>query len=443
MIQVFTGLIMLGVMFAMSVKLTVLVLAGLVIYVANYKWLVPRIRRLQRRYRRKIENLSGMAQERLAGAIVVKSFGSERVESRNFVRKNFTAERVFHRYRMLNLSYSILSSLTTWGTFSLVILLGTLQAVRGEITYGTVTAVTAFAFRLLVPAAMLAELSSQLQQGRVSLDRIFSLIHGEADLVDKGGKKLPELRGQVSFENINFEYEPQKPVLRNFSLSVPAGKTVALVGQTGCGKSTLVNLLYRFYEADSGNVKVDGHDIKSFETRWYRKQLAIVPQDPIIFEATMAENIAYGQPKATREQILKAARMVELGGVVDRLDRGLDTYLGDRGAKLSVGEKQRICIARAILSEPAILILDEATSSLDTRNEAMIQLAMKRVMANRTCFVVAHRLSTIINADMIVVMDGGRVAESGNHTQLMLLPQGKYKQLYLTQTASMPRAKIV
>ena len=442
-VQMVTGLIMVFLMLAISVKLTLVVLVGMTLYILNYKLMVPRIRKVQRRYRRQMDNLSGMAQERLAGVIVVKSFGRERQESRGFVRKNFTAERVFHRYRSLNLRYSLLSTAVTWGTYGVVILFGALLAIRGQITYGLVTAVTAFAMRLLTPASMLAELSSQLQQAKVSLDRIFELMEAEPDYLELEGQKLDRLAGEVRFENVSFSYEPEKPVLRNLTLSVDRGQTVALVGQTGCGKSTIINLLYRFYEVNSGRLTVDGVDVRDFHTRWYRRQLAIVPQDPIIFDATIAENVAYGQPKATVEQIEKAVRMVELGDLIDRLDRGLDTPLGPLGATLSVGEKQRLCIARAILSDPAILILDEATSSLDTHSELMIQLAMKRVMANRTCFVVAHRLSTIVNADLIVVMDGGRVVEMGNHAQLMSKPEGRYYQLYTTQNASKPkRAKI-
>ena len=442
-VQVITGLIMLVIMFVISARLTGVVLGGLVLYIVNYKWMVPRIRKVQRRYRRKMDNLSGMAQERLAGAIVVKSFGRERDESRDFVRKNFAAERVFHRYRMLSLNYSIISSGITAVTYSLVILLGSLFAVWGDITFGALTAMIAFSFRLLVPAAMLAEMSSQIQQGRVALDRIFELMEAKSDVIDQPGTKLVDLRGQVNFENVCFEYEPGKPVLYNLNLSVKPGQTVALVGQTGCGKTTIANLLYRYYEVGSGRLLVDGQDVSDFDTRWYRRQLAMVPQEPIVFDATIAENIRYGRQKATSKQIDQAVRMVELAGLIDRLEEGIETSVGGGGTGLSVGEKQRLCIARAILSDPAILILDEATSSLDTHNEVMVQLAMRRVMANRTCFVIAHRLSTIVNADLIVVLDEGRVVEMGNHAQLMAKADGRYRRLYLTQTAALPKAKIV
>ena len=442
-VQLITGVIMITIMLVLSARMTAVVLVGMTLYMLNYKLMVPRIRKVQRRYRRKMDHLSGQAQERLAGAIVVKSFGRERQESRDFIKKNFAAERVFHRYRVMNLRYSLISRMVTWGTYGVVILLGAVLAIRGDVTFGMTVAITSFAFRLLVPAEMLAELSSQLQQARVALDRIFELMNAEPDIINQSGQKLPELKGEVRFENVCFEYEADKPVLRNLSLTVRPGQTVALVGQTGCGKSTIINLLYRYYDIDSGRLRVDGYEIDSFDPKWYRRQLALVPQDPVIFESTVAENVTYGQRGACRRRIEEVLRMVELGDVIGRLDKGIDSLLGSYGAQLSVGEKQRLCIARAVLSDPAILILDEATSSLDTHSELMIQLAMRRVMARRTCFVVAHRLSTIVNADQIIVMDAGRVIEMGNHPKLMAKPDGRYRHLYMTQTESRPKAKIV
>jgi ABC-type multidrug transport system fused ATPase/permease subunit len=272
-----------------------------------------------------------------------------------------------------------------------------------------------------------------LQQAKVSLDRIFELMQADPDAIQRHGITLPKLRGEVAFENLCFQYEPEKPVLRHINLYVEPGQTVALVGHTGCGKSTITNLLYRYYEPQAGHLEIDGHDISTLDTRWYRQHLALVPQEPIVFDTTIAHNIAYGKSGATRQQIIQAARAVELGDVLDHLPLGIDTPLGEYGIKLSVGEKQRLCLARAILADPTILILDEATSSLDTQSETLIQLAMKRVMANRTCFVVAHRLSTIVGADVIVVLDGGRVIEMGNHMQLVAKPDGHYRHLYETQ----------
>ena len=439
LVQVVTGLVMIVIMFVLSVKLTLLVLAALVLYVLNYKWFVRRIRHTQRRYRRKNDQLSAMAQERLAAAVVVKTYGTERLESRRFLRGNFVMERTYHQFRILSALYATVSRSITWGTYAAVILFGAYLAVRGDITYGAVTAVTAFSFRLLQPAAMLAELSNQIQQATVSLDRIFDLMNSEPDAIEARGRKLDRIEGRIDFSGVHFQYEPGKPVLHDFDLHVEPGQTVALVGQTGCGKSTIINLLYRYYDIQSGRLTVDGHDLASLDTRWYRQHLALVPQEPIVFDTTIAENIAYGRRHASREQILAAARTAELSELLDRLPDGLDTIMGEWGVKLSVGEKQRLCIARAILSDPAILVFDEATSSLDTHSEAAIQRAMERVMHNRTCFVIAHRLSTIVHADLIVVMDRGRVLETGTHAELMARPTGRYRHLFLTQATVVPQ----
>lgn len=441
LVQVVTGLIMVVVMLLISVKLTLVVLLGIGLYVVNYKVLVPRIRRIQRRYRGKMDRLSALAQERLSGALAVKSFGRERAESRSFLRRNFLAERVFHRYRMTSLTYGTISYAIMWGNNAIVILLGAWLVVRGEISYGMAIAFSSFAFRLLKPAAMLAELSNQLQQARVSMDRIFELMQADQDAIVLPGRKLDNLRGEVRFENVSFEYEEGKNILNNLNLHVKPGQTIALVGPTGCGKTTIMNLLYRYHEIDQGRILIDGHDMRELSTHWYRRRLALVPQEPIVFNATIAENIAYGRRNATDEQIETAAGAAELGALLERLPEGIHTRLGAESVTLSVGEKQRMCIARAILADPAILILDEATSSLDTHSEMLIQLALRRVMANRTCFVVAHRLSTIVNADVIAVMDCGHIVESGSHAQLLRIPGGKYRSLYETQMASIKRAR--
>ena len=413
------------------------------LFVVNYRWFVRRIRAVQRRHRSKMDRLSSLAQERLAGAIMVKTFGNGRRESRSFLRQNFTAERVFHRYKVLCVWYGVMSRMIVWSTYALVIVYGTILAVRGQITYGAVTAVTAFSFRLLHPVCMLAALSNQVQQAKISLDRIFALMRAEPDAIESTGLKPGELAGEVRFEQVCFSYEPEKPVLRDFSLHVKPGQTVALVGETGCGKSTIINLLYRYYDIGGGRLLIDGHDVRSLDTKAYRHQLALVPQEPIVFDTTIAENIAYGRPRASREQIARAAHLAELDTLIDGLAEGLDTLLGERGVKLSVGEKQRLCIARAIVADPAILIFDEATSSLDTHSETAIQLAMRRVMVRRTCFVIAHRLSTIVHADLIVVLDEGRVVEMGSHAKLMAETDGRYRQLFLTQMSAIPHKGVV
>ena len=441
-VQLICALVALVIMFAFSASLTVMVLLAVCLYVVNYKWFVRRIRSVQRRWRHKMDGLSGQAQERLAGTIVVKAFGNERAEARSFARCNFLTERVGHRFRVLATAYGLTSSGIAWGTQLAVLLAGTFMVIRGNLTYGAVMAVAAYTGRLLAPAIQLAELSNQIEQTKVSLRRIFELMQAEPDAVDRRGTRLPALTGEVAFENVCFQYEQDKPVLQHVNMYVQPGQTVALVGHTGCGKSTIANLLYRFYEPQAGHLTIDGHEISTLDTRWYRGRLALVPQDPIVFDATVAQNIAYGKPGASRQEIERALAAVELHDLADRHPLGIHAPLGERGLKLSVGERQRLCIGRAILADPTILILDEATSSLDVHGEALVQLALKRVMANRTCFVIAHRLSTIVNADQIVVMDAGRIIEMGNHAELMTKPGGRYRSLFTTQTAGQQKVEI-
>lgn len=434
--QLITALIAVVVMFILSWQLTLIVIFGVSMYVFNYKWFVRRIRIVQKRMRSKMDRLSGRAQERLAGNIVVQAYNSQRTERRMFTRANFLTERVHHRFRQLNNAYGMSSSALTWTTYASVQLFGTYLVIRGNIPYGTVIAVSAYTWRLLQPAVQLAELSNQLEQTKIALDRIVELLHAERDFTDKPGLQLPELRGEVIFDNLSFQYEPDKPVLKSINLHVQPGQIVAFVGETGCGKSTSISLIYHYYEAVAGRLLIDGHNINDLDTRWYRSHLAMVPQDPIVLDDTLANNIAYGDPKASIERIMEAARMAELSGIIERLPDGVHTLLGEEGAKLSVGERQRLCIARAILKDPTILILDEATSSLDPQSEALIQKALNRVMEGRTTFIIAHRLSTIVHSDIIVVLDKGNILEQGTHAQLMSNSKSRYRHLFNTQMAS-------
>jgi len=436
-VQTLTGLMMVGIMFWMSARVTALVLLAIGLYVVNYRWFVRRIRAVQRRYRYKMDRLSAIAQERLTAHVVVKAYGAEREETRRFLRANFLAERVNHRFRMLNVTYGVTSSAIAWATYLMVTVVGTYYAIHGDLTYGAVTAMSAFTLRLLTPAIELAQLSNQLSQARVSLSRISELRNAEPDVIEAGGVKLSTLHGHVAFDRVSFAYNPGTPVLRDVSFSVPPGTVVALVGHTGCGKTTLSSLIYRYYDVTEGAIRIDGHDLRTLDTRWYRKHLALVPQDPIIHDSTIAANVAYGRRGLTNAQIEHALRQAELGPLIDSLPKGIHTSLADHdGVKLSVGEKQRLCIARAMVAEPSILILDEATSSLDPPSEAKIQLALKRVMAGRTCFVIAHRLSTIMEADVIIVMEEGRILEMGDHAQLMGHEDGHYRRLVMTQLAN-------
>jgi ABC-type multidrug transport system fused ATPase/permease subunit len=275
------------------------------------------------------------------------------------------------------------------------------------------------------------DVGMMFEQMMVSVDRIFEVLDYEVDIKDKpDAVELSDLKGHVKFEHVNFEYLPGEPVLKDICLEVKPGQMVALVGHTGCGKTTLTSLLMRCFDVKEGSIEVDGHDLRDVKLRSLRSQIGQVLQDSVLFNMSLKDNLCYGRLDATEREIIDAAWVGEIHEFIMRTQNGYDTKVGDAGIKLSVGEKQRLAIARAVLTDPSILILDEATSSLDSLSEALIQKAMANVLKGRTSFVIAHRLSTIVNADLIVVMDEGEIVEMGNHEELLELPDGKYRKLY-------------
>jgi ABC-type multidrug transport system fused ATPase/permease subunit len=299
-------------------------------------------------------------------------------------------------------------------------------------TYGALVALNTYVWMSIEPAITLTQVAGQVAAAQASLDRILHLRHERPDVVEApGAEELPDdITGDLKLEHVDFAYEKDKPLFRDFSLHLPAGKMTALVGHTGCGKTTVTSLLMRLWDVQGGAVTIDGHDVRGIALRSLRRQTGVVPQEPVVFEGTVMSNIAYAMPEATEAQVEAAARAAQIHDVIADLPKGYHTWLGKEGAKLSVGQKQRIAIARAILMKPAVLILDEATSSLDTESELALQHAMRAVLKGRTSVVVAHRLSTIIEADQIVVMHNGQVLEIGAHDDLMLKEGGAYRKLY-------------
>jgi ATP-binding cassette subfamily B protein len=311
--------------------------------------------------------------------------------------------------------------------------LGGWLALRGLASVGTIAAFIAYAQSFVQPLRQLGNMYNALQAALAGAERVFEVLDTSPEVEDSPeAQPLQSVRGEVRFQGVNFGYRPDVPVIKDMTLQAPAGQIVALVGPTGAGKTTLVNLLTRFYEIGSGEITIDGRDIRRIRKADLRRQLGLVFQDTFLFSGTVMDNIRYGRLDATDEEVIQAARMAEADPFIRQLPQGYQTDLSERASNLSQGQRQLLSIARAILADPGILILDEATSSVDTRTEARIQGALLRLMRGRTSFVIAHRLSTIRDADQVLVVREGEIVERGTHQQL-LERRGFYHQLYVSQ----------
>ena len=428
--------------FMLSWKLGLILILMMPLYVLNYYAFRGGMRASYYRWRGQMDEVSMGLQERLSGVRLVKAYGRERRENRTFTGDT----RLSLDYAMQTAVYRASQMTGAWVASGLrntiVFCLGCYFVIEGELSYGAVMAFQAYAMRVFQPILNMSRMAMEFNQMMVSVDRIYEIIDWPVEIEDKTkASQLKDLKGHVKFSNLWFEYIAEEPVLKDISLDVPAGTMVALVGHTGCGKTTLTSLLMRLYDVRKGSITLDGIDLRDLKVRWLRKQIGQVLQDSVIFNMSIKNNLRYGRLDATDEEIVAAARVAEIHEFILRSSDGYDTMLGDEGIKLSVGEKQRLAIARAVLTDPAILILDEATSSLDSLSEALIQKAMAKVMEGRTSFVIAHRLSTIVSADMIVVMDHGEIVEVGSHEELLVLEGGKYRQLYEHQYAGLEVAE--
>ena len=380
-------------------------------------------------------SLNAQAEEVFTGHAIVKSFGRQREAEERFRDDNDQLyEASFAAQFMANL---IQPAMIFMGNiqYVLIAVVGGLRISSGALSVGDMQAMIQYARQFSQPLTNLASMAATFQSGIASLERVLELLDAEEmseeqdDTVD-----APPVRGRIAFEDVHFAYDPDKPLITGLSVVAEPGQTVAIVGPTGAGKTTLVNLIMRFYDLDSGRITLDGRDIASFPRHELRSNVGMVLQDTWLFGGTIRDNLAYGNPRATDEQIHEAARVTYVDRFVHSLPDGYDTLINDEGDNISAGEKQLMTIARAFLADPSILILDEATSSVDTRTEVLIQEAMNALRANRTSFVIAHRLSTIRGADVILVMENGQIVEHGNHDSL-LEARGAYWRLYNAQFA--------
>jgi ATP-binding cassette subfamily B multidrug efflux pump len=380
--------------------------------------------------------LNGQIEETFTGHALVKVFGRQREVEQRFGVKN--EELYLASFGAQFVSGLIMPAMTFIGNLVYVgiAVVGGLQVASGAMQLGDVQAFIQYSRQFTQPLAQLGSMANLLQSGVASAERVFELLDAEEQSPDPEPARAPELtRGRLVFERVSFRYLPDKPLIDDLSLVAEPGQTVAIVGPTGAGKTTLVNLMMRFYEIDSGRITLDGVDVAEMTRHDLRSRMGMVLQDTWLFGGTVRENIAYGRPDATEEEIREAASATYVDRFVHSLPDGYDTVLDDEGGNVSAGEKQLLTIARAFLARPSVLILDEATSSVDTRTEVLVQKAMSALRADRTSFVIAHRLSTIRDADLILVMEAGRIVEQGNHAQL-LAADGAYRALYNAQFAA-------
>jgi len=396
-------------------------------------WVGKRTRKHFREYQARIGQLNGQLEEMFSGQRVIMAFGREASVLDDFDAVNAGVRRVGIRANVYATLIPPLMGILSNANIAILAGLGGWMAIQGWATVGTIAAFYTYSRRFAAPLRHLGNLYNQLQSAIAGAERVFEVIDTEPELTDESDAlALDAVAGRVAFGRVNFSYVPDVPVIKDMSFVAEPGQTVALVGPTGAGKTTMINLLTRFYDIDGGAITIDGRDIRALQKTNLRRKLGIVLQDTFLFSESVMENVRYGRLDATDEEVVAAARLANADQFIRRLPQRYDTELSERGSNLSLGQRQLLAIARAVLADPAILVLDEATSSVDTRTEAQIQEALLRLMAGRTSFVIAHRLSTIRDADKILVINEGQIIERGAHEEL-LAQEGFYYNLYMSQ----------
>jgi ATP-binding cassette subfamily B protein len=423
--------------FAAIVGVSLFVYIGFTVAVTNWRTTV----------RRRWNELESKAQSRAVDSLLnfetVKYFGNEDYEARRYDETLADSQRTAvlsqQSLNVLNAGQQTIIAVA----LTLILWRAALGVVEGRMTIGDLVLVNAFMIQLYIPLNFLGVIYREIKQSLIDMDRMFSLLEQHREIADAPGAVPLAVRGaEIRFEGVDFAYDARRQVLHDVSFVVPAGSTTAVVGATGSGKSTLARLLFRFYDAGAGRVLVDGQDVRSVTQASLRAAIGIVPQDTVLFNDTIEYNIAYGRPGASHDDVVAAARAAHIHDFIETLPDGYRTMVGERGLKLSGGEKQRVAIARTLLKQPAILVFDEATSALDSRTERVIQQELEGISRSRTTLVIAHRLSTVVHADQILVMDHGRIIERGTHAEL-LARRGAYAAMWEIQSREQAKAEAV
>ena len=407
--------------------------AALVLYIA----FTVGVTEWRTHFRRQMNELDSRANTRAIDSLInyetVKYFGNEEWEARRYDESMQRWETAAVKSQTSLSALNVGQSLIIATAVTLIMWRATVGVVNGSMTVGDLVLVNAFMIQLYIPLNFLGVIYREIKQALADMERLFALVEEHAEIADVAGARPLRVAGaEVRFEHVDFHYEPDRRILHDVSFVIPAGRTVAVVGPSGSGKSTLARLLYRFYDVSSGRITIDGQDIRHVTQASLRATIGIVPQDTVLFNDTIEYNIAYGRPDASHDEIVAAARFAQIHDFIASLPQGYATPVGERGLKLSGGEKQRVAIARAILKQPAVLIFDEATSALDSKSEKLIQAELRQIARDRTTLTIAHRLSTIVDADEILVLDRGRIVERGTHAGL-LVAGGAYARMWRLQ----------
>ncbi|MBE6059223.1 MAG: ABC transporter ATP-binding protein [Clostridium sulfidigenes] len=420
-------------MFTINVKMALVAILIIPISYMISRVIVGRSQKLFYNQQNALGNLNGKVQEMYTGFNEIKLYGKQDDVIREFGDINQELCSTGFKAQFISSIMSPLVSLVSYLGIAAIGVLGAINAIAGAITVGNLQAFIRYIWQINQPLSQVTQLSSAIQSAFAAVDRVFEILNEEEEISDKEDSiKLENPRGNVTFEHVKFGYSDDKPLIKDLSAEVKSGQMVAIVGPTGAGKTTLINLLMRFYDIKEGAIKVDGVDIRDMKREELRSIFGMVLQDTWLYNGTIYDNIKYGRFDATKEEIIEAAKIANVHHFIKTLPDGYNMFLNEEASNISQGEKQLLTIARAIISDPAILILDEATSSVDTRLELLLQKAMKNIMKGRTSFVIAHRLSTIRSADLILVMDEGNIIEQGTHEELMI-KGGFYEKLYNSQ----------